>query len=205
MQSDARPVVSDDAGSDLRLQRARQGDHHAFTALLREHDDAMRALVWSMTRDAWLMDDILQVAYEKAYRNLVKFRGDASFKTWLHRICWTTAIDTLKVQQRHSASPIGEDVERMPVQTAGPEERSVDRLSFEQAWKALVPDQRSALALVLLEGYSYDQAAAICGTRPGTIAARVSRGRTRLAELLGSVDNPRATDRQGGQEWTTRS
>jgi RNA polymerase sigma-70 factor (ECF subfamily) len=49
----------------------------------------------------------------------------------------------------------------------------------------LPPDQREALILVGASGFSYEEAAEICGCAVGTIKSRVSRARTRLTELLG--------------------
>ena len=52
----------------------------------------------------------------------------------------------------------------------------------------LPPDQREALVLVGASGFSYEEAAQICGSAVGTIKSRVNRARTRLAELL-AIEN----------------
>ena len=52
----------------------------------------------------------------------------------------------------------------------------------------LPPDQREALILVGASGFSYEEAARICGTAVGTIKSRVNRARSRLAELLAIKD-----------------
>ena len=68
------------------------------------------------------------------------------------------------------------------------------RVEFEEFRAALAKlpaDQREALILVGASGFSYDDAAAICGCAVGTIKSRVNRARTRLADLLAidSVDD----------------
>jgi RNA polymerase sigma-70 factor (ECF subfamily) len=55
---------------------------------------------------------------------------------------------------------------------------------FRAALAKLPPDQREALVLVGASGFSYEEAAQICGSAVGTIKSRVNRARTRLAELL---------------------
>ena len=55
---------------------------------------------------------------------------------------------------------------------------------FRAALAQLPPDQREALILVGASGFSYEEAAQICGSAVGTIKSRVNRARTRLAELL---------------------
>jgi RNA polymerase sigma-70 factor (ECF subfamily) len=59
---------------------------------------------------------------------------------------------------------------------------------FRGALAKLPSDQREALILVGASGFSYDDAAAICGCAVGTIKSRVNRARTRLADLL-SIDS----------------
>ena len=164
------------------VDRARAGDVEAFTQLLQHSDEAMRAVVWSVVHDQWLMDDVLQTAYEKAYRSIGGFRGDSSFRTWLYRICWTTAVDAVRQQQRHRF----EDVTTLESRaaTASGATGTIAVVDFRRAWDRLPADQRTALTLVAAEGLSHAEAAAVCGTRPGTIAARVSRGRAALRELL---------------------
>lgn len=175
------------APPDLRVERARRGDVEAFTELLREHDDAMRALVFSMVRDRWVMDDILQNAYEKAYRSLAAFRGEASFKTWLHRICWSTAIDMLRHEglRRHDDVADHEDAAR-----SGPGESTgaVVRVTLDGALARLPEQQRTAVVMVIVNGMTYDEAATAVGATAGTIASRVSRGREALRALIGATD-----------------
>lgn len=180
-------MPDNDPPPDVRLARARRGDIQAFTGLLREHDDAMRALVWSIVRDGWLMDDVLQAAYEKAFRALPGFRGESSFKTWLHRICYTTAIDALRYEglRRH------EDIDshgELSGSSPGPATAVVERITLGEALAHLPEPQRTALVLVAVEGMSYDEAAGVCGTTAGTIASRVSRAKRRLQSLLGPID-----------------
>lgn len=177
--------------TDGLLDAARAGDVRAFTALLQAHDGAMRALVWSMVRDSWLMDDVLQQAYERAWKALPGFRGDAAFSTWLHRICWTTAVDALRAESRRRTvgwPEPGPDDPAAP--EPGPEAQVVQSMTFDAAWRALPPDQRTALTLVVGEGLPYAEAARICSTTEGTIAARVSRGRAKLRTLLSGPDQP---------------
>lgn len=176
--------------SDTGLPRA--GDVQGFTALVRRHDDDLRALVWSIVRDRWLMDDVLQAAYEKAFRGLGSFRGGSSLRTWLHRICYTTAIDALRHEGRRRHEVLDD-----PGGSAGfatvldVAESAAGRVDLSRAWAALPPDQRAALTLVAVHGMTYDEAAQVCGTRAGTVASRVSRGRARLRDLL--ADDPDRT------------
>jgi RNA polymerase sigma-70 factor (ECF subfamily) len=60
----------------------------------------------------------------------------------------------------------------------------LDMVDFREALNQLAPDQREALILVGASGFSYDEAAEICGCAVGTVKSRVNRARTRLSEIL---------------------
>lgn len=170
-------------GPETYLERARAGSPEAFTALIQECDRGMRALVYSLVRDPWLMDDVLQQAYEKAFLRIGTFRGESSFRTWLHRICWTTAVDMMRAEGRQSHVPIEDDlVEHL--EGPDPVSSTITKLTWEEAWGRLPEEQRAAVTLVLGEGLNYDEAATVCGTTAGTIASRLSRAKVRLKTLL---------------------
>jgi RNA polymerase sigma-70 factor (ECF subfamily) len=173
---------------DGLLHRARAGDAEAFTLLIRECDEAMRAMVFSVVGDRWLMDDVLQLAYEKAFRAIASFRGDSAFRTWLHRVCWTTAIDVMRAEGRRRHLPI-EEAELRPSSAPGPASSVESRLAWDAAWARLDPDHRAALVLVVGEGLTYEEAAEVFGVRPGTVASRLSRARGRLREALGGHED----------------
>jgi len=64
----------------------------------------------------------------------------------------------------------------------------LDLADFRSALGTLPPDQREALVLVGAEGFSYEEAAQICGCAVGTIKSRVNRARNRLVEMLDDPD-----------------
>jgi RNA polymerase sigma-70 factor, ECF subfamily len=180
-----------DARDERLLESARAGDHAAFSTLLRRHDDQMRALAWSILRDRSAMDDALQDAYLKAYRNLDRFRGESRFSTWLHRIVYRTCLDHLRRNRRDV--PLGDDVE---VLAPGGAQRDVDdRLTVERALATLDPETAAALVLVDRDGHSYDEAGVILGIPAGTVASRLHRGRRALRTAL----DPNPTARPEGE------
>ena len=61
----------------------------------------------------------------------------------------------------------------------------MDFLDFQNAFARLPAEQKEALVLIGAEGFSYEEAALICGCAVGTVKSRVNRGRARLAELMG--------------------
>ena len=93
------------------VARILAGDRHAFTEVLRRHDDRLRGLAWKLLGgDPHRMDDALQDAYVRAYRALPRFRQDADLGSWLYRITYNACIDELRRAKRRPE----------PVDTAAP-------------------------------------------------------------------------------------
>jgi RNA polymerase sigma-70 factor (ECF subfamily) len=170
----------------LRLHVA--GDPHAFGVIVKRHRDRMWAVAIRTMGEPEEAADALQDALISAFRRADSFRGDAKVTTWLHRIVVNACLDRIRRRQVRAADPLPDDQDRA-AELAGPSEgdpaelrqRQVDVLN---ALKQLTPDQRSALVLVDMEGYSVEEAAAILDCAPGTVKSRCARGRAKLLPLL---------------------
>lgn len=162
--------------------QARGGDAPAFGSLARQWDSSLRAVVWSVVRSADATDDVMQAAYEKAFRSISGFRGGSSLKTWLHSICWRTAIDHVRYEGRRRHQPLDQvgDV----AAEASTSSAALDRVELASVLERLDPDVRSLLMLTAGLGYSFDEVAEIVDMPRGTVASKVGRARRslRLAE-----------------------
>lgn len=170
---------------DLEAQ-ARAGDPKAFGALIRQYDDRLRGVAWAVVRDPHRTDDVMQSAYEKAFRSIRRFDGRSSISTWLHSIVYRTAIDSTRYEGRRRH----DDIDEMPA-VASPvdaERQALSRVEVESVMDRLSPEDRAALMLIAGHGLSYDEAAAILGEARGTVASRVSRARQRLAREAGAAE-----------------
>lgn len=185
-----RPLTDPDAPSDAQLLAAHvAGDDRAFGLLMQRHSNRLWALalrVMSSPEDA---ADALQDAMISAFGRAGDFRGDAAVTTWLHRIVMNACLDRLRRIAARPSVPLPADVERSTGLTApdDPERDAVRSSVADEVTDALGQigaDQRTALVLVDLEGYSMDEAARILGCAVGTVKSRCSRGRARLAVLL---------------------
>lgn len=154
-------------------------DARSFGRFIREHDEKLRGVAWSVVRDQHQTDDVMQAAYEKAFRALPSFDGRSSLSTWLYSIVYRTALDHVRFESRRRHDDVDSlrNVGRLDGDAAS---IGNDRLEFEAVMEQLSPEERAALMLVAGQGYSYDEAAEMLGEARGTIAARVSRARSRL-------------------------
>lgn len=176
-------TIADDRAQEAELtERARQGDPAAFGTLLRRYDPDLRGLVWSVVRSGPDTDDVLQTAYEKAFRGLAGFTGGSSLKTWLHAICYRAAIDHIRYEGRRRHLPI--DTLDQVAGASSAADAALARADLGRAFKVLDTDQRVVLMLTAGLGFSFDEAAEVTGLPRGTVASKVSRGRRRLEQEM---------------------
>ena len=161
------------------------GDHAGFAALVATHDDSLRALAFHLLGSAQAMDDVLQEVYVKAYRGLSTFRGEAAVGTWRHRIAYTTCIDHLRRAPGTELLPESA-LDRVKAPATSEDDVAL-REQLRAALAQLPTEQRVATLLVLREGYSYTDAAAIMGIPRGTAASRVAAARSTLMEALAPI------------------
>src|SRR5690606_9603735 len=122
-----------------------------------------------------------------AFRNAGQFRGESAVTTWLHRVVVNACLDRIRRRAVRQADPLPDDDRATELATTerpdAAESREL-RMDILTALRELNEDQRAAIVLVDMEGYSVDEAAAILNCAPGTIKSRCARGRARLAPLL---------------------
>jgi RNA polymerase sigma-70 factor (ECF subfamily) len=176
------------------LEQFLQGDEHAFTELVRRHEDRIFALALKMTGNRTDALDATQDTFILAFRQAGKFRGDSAFGTWLYRIGINASKDLLR--KRNRLPEPNEELHEYPEgQSGGPriEDRVATRLDVKRALSDLNDDYREAVCLHDIGGVSYEEIAAVTGVSIGTVKSRISRGRKRLGELLEQQSAPRAS------------
>jgi RNA polymerase sigma-70 factor (ECF subfamily) len=150
-----------------------------FEELLRTYDRTVRNLAFRLVGDD--VDDVLQVAYLKAFEQRRSFRGDSSPQTWLYTIVYRTALDHLRSGRRRAAGQ--RRAATSPV-VADRADVVADRMAVSAALADLPVDQRVILLLIDGQDMSYDDAATVVGVATGTIASRIHRARTAIREAL---------------------
>ncbi len=179
------------------VRRARQGDRHAFGLLVRKHEAAIGRTVTAMLGPGDDVDDVVQDTFIRCYESLHRFRGNAAFGTYLHRIAINRSRDILRRRQRWHARFVSQDETAMPSEGLTTEEEMIekDRARLVHAAIArLTPDHRAVVTLRLLQGFTTEETANMLGIRYGTVLSRLSRATHRLQDLLQGVlveDNPR--------------
>lgn len=166
------------------------GDQAAFGVLVARHRDRAWAVALRTLGNPEDAADAVQEAFVKAYRTVASFRGDALFTTWLHRIVVNACLDL--VRRQRPTSQLDETAAAI-ADPANPVERLDTGRDVLAALARISPEQRAAIVLVDLEGYSVEEAAGVLDCAVGTVKSRCHRGRVQLAELLGYLRPGRGT------------
>ncbi len=175
---------------DALVARARAGDHHAFTQIVREHDAGLRMLAFRLLGSRDRMDDVMQDAYLKAYTGLSGFRGDSQLSTWLYRIVYRACIDDIRRRTARPSVPVADEhLVQLPERSAGPARTVELRVMLEQALAELSPEHRAAVLLVDANELDYASAARVLDISRGTLAARLHHARHALRQLLRKDDD----------------
>jgi RNA polymerase sigma-70 factor (ECF subfamily) len=201
--------VGDDARSDSDLLAAHvHGDTDAFGVLFARHRDRLWAVALRTMGNPDDAADALQDGLIAAFRRAGSFRGEAAVTTWLHRVVVNACLDRLRAAKVRRAEALPDDLDsrgdRGSLATSSPvdpADRAIDderRRQVLAALSRLTADQRAALVLVDMEGYPVAQVAEMLDCAIGTVKSRCSRGRARLAELLGVLAPGRESDHPPG-------
>src|SRR5207253_6617160 len=127
-------------------------------------------------------DDLVQEPLVRALANIDSFQRGTNMSAWLFTILRNLFRSEYRKRRREVEDTDGSYAERLKSQ---PEQTGrVEFMEFRAALGKLPADQREALILVGASGFSYEEAAEICGCAVGTIKSRVSRARARLQDIL---------------------
>jgi RNA polymerase sigma-70 factor, ECF subfamily len=142
----------------------------------------LRAFALHLTRDPVRSDDLVQTTLLRAWTNLDHFQHGTNLEAWLFTILRNCVYSEHRKRRREIEDPEGGFARRLMVQPEQESKLMLDDLHAALAY--LSPEQRKALLLVVEQGETYEDAAALCGVAVGTLKSRVNRARTQLAAML---------------------
>jgi RNA polymerase sigma-70 factor, ECF subfamily len=190
---------------DDLVTAARQGDEAAFRDLVEPHRRELHVHCYRMSASLDEADDLLQEVMLRAWRGLPRFEGRSSFRTWLYRIATNVCLSALNKQsrrvlpvaQRPADEPLIESawIEPYPDEALGvddglatPEARYEQRESVELAFIAalqhLSANQRAALILRDVLGFTAREVADALGTTTTAINSALQHARTAVQDRV---------------------
>ncbi len=143
---------------------------------------SLRAFAVSLSQNVDKADDLVQETLVKAWDKHESFQPGTNLKAWLFTILRNEFYSQMRKRGREVQDSDGIMTARLAVHPA--QHGQLDLDDFRSALERLPEDQREAIILIGASGFSYEEAAEICGCAIGTIKSRVSRARSRLQEIM---------------------
>lgn len=179
------------------VKKAMAGDMDAFEKLVYAYEKKVYSIAFNMFGNEQDAYDVSQEVFIKLYKNLIRFKFDSSFSTWLHRIATNTCIDEYRKKKRHKNEsysldePVdyeGNNIERQ-VKDHGktPEEFTIYKeeiIEIRKAINNLKDDHKIIIILRDIRGHTYDEIALILNCSVGTVKSRLSRARNALKDII---------------------
>jgi RNA polymerase sigma-70 factor (ECF subfamily) len=157
-----------------------------FTTELTKVLPHLRAFARGLCGRADLADDLVQEAAAKAWAARERFVEGTSLKAWTFTILRNHYLNEIRKYRRETN--LGDDTMHLLLADRARQEDGLHMDDLERALQQLPEERREALLLVGASGFTYEQAAEICGVAAGTMKSRVFRGRTALAQIIGERD-----------------
>jgi len=183
----AREVAPERASDYALAQRAARGDVQAFEELFRLYRRLVYGLCLRMTQDAAEAEDVTQEVFVILFRKIGGFRGEANFKTWLHRLTVNQVLMRFRKHKSRREDAL-EDEDLQPHESVRPPSpkatQLIDRITLESAIAKLPPGYRAAFILHDIEGYEHEEVARILGCAVGTSKSQLHKARTKLRKIL---------------------
>lgn len=169
------------------VARARTGDGEAFRVLVERYGRSVFRLAYRMTGNEQDAEDVVQETFLRAYRQLSRYDGRASFHTWIYRIASNYALDLLR--SRRVGSPPAEELTCPEPQADRLAMSGQIGLRLRDGMAEMTEQERAAFVLRHFEGMSIDEIGSVLGiaesATKNSIFRAVQKLRRRLAPFVG--------------------
>jgi RNA polymerase sigma-70 factor, ECF subfamily len=166
------------------IARVLDGDRDAARALYEAHVRRVHRLIYRLCGDEELTRDYTQDTFVRAFDHLHRFRGEAAFSSWLHRIAVTVTLNGLRkqkrIRQRQTDLDDAAELEHTPTRPIDPDLRA----SLAAAIADLPEGARMTVILHDIEGFTHREIGEMLGIAAGTSKARLFDARVRLRKAL---------------------
>ena len=195
-------------GDEIAIDKARRGDPDAFRLLVERHASPVFRLAFRMTGNEIDAEDMVQETFLKAWKQIGRFDGRATFGTWVHRICANCALDHIRARKRKQdlqvvprteSNGYGTGYADDPLARVATKAPSPERLAQSSQVTAILGPaldelsemERAAFVLRHYEGLSIEEISATLGVQPGAAKHSVFRAVQKLRRALEPVMSPR--------------
>jgi RNA polymerase sigma-70 factor (ECF subfamily) len=182
------------------LAAARDGNEEAFRRLVDPYRGELRAHCTRMLGSVDEAEDVMQDVLLRAWRALGRFEGRASLRAWLYRIATNACINAVE-RRRRTALPVDDGAFDCPCHEADGDGEAERRDRLEDALRSVVdlpPNQRAAVILKDVLGFSARESAEALATTPASVNSALQRARAELERSESASAEPQPRANRGG-------
>jgi RNA polymerase sigma-70 factor, ECF subfamily len=165
------------------IAACRRGDRGALDAVFRAHALGLARLLTRILGPSADVEDLLQETFAAAIGAFPRFRGEASVKTWLHRIAIHVARQDLRRPRHRREVELADAGEHEATTELSPERRELARRLYAHL-DAIDATKRIALVLYVIEEHTVDEIAALMGASRAATRSRILWARRKLMRRM---------------------
>ena len=179
---------------DKLVERAIQGDQHAYKEIMEKYQKPLYFHVLKMVRNHEQVEDLVQEAFMKAFKNLDTYNTNYAFSTWLYRITTNHTIDYLRKKKLKTTSmnePVKTRDGEIEIQISDKQAKTDRKIIREQRKRIIheaienLPEKyRVVIEMRHLQELSYQEIADQLDLPLGTVKAHIFRAREMLYKKL---------------------
>ncbi len=172
---------------EILIKSALAGNSKSFESLMEFYRKRVEALGMSFFRNSDDTDDFVQEVFVKVYINLSKFKFNASFGTWITKIAYNSAVNS--VTRRQEYVPLANE-ELLQSKDRSPEDEEIRKITLDviRSSVATLPENYGiCVEMYFFHGLKYDEISEITGFPVNTIKSHIFRAKKILAEKLKGV------------------
>src|SRR3989304_6139221 len=183
---------SQSVSDNILIDKVKNGDKEAFSKLVRRYQDKIFNAAYRLSGNWHNASDVVQKTFILAYQNIVGFKGESTFSTWLFRIAFNQGISFKREQASHRVISFYSDSDEDSMninEPASSDNSPTESMEMNEKQKIirngiseLNEDDRKVIILKDIEGNSYKEIAEILGINVVTVRTRLHRARLRLKE-----------------------
>lgn len=172
------------------VHKSQEGDEKAYGVLVEKYKTKVFNMVYSLTLNREVADDLAQEVFIKAYYALPRFKGKAAFSTWLHQITMNHTRDYLRKSSRIRQVPFEETISEHSIpedeaKIREKEEELAQRKRIVHEAIATLPEKyRIIISLRDIQGLPYEEISRVLRVSPGTVDSRLHRARRMLKKKI---------------------
>ena len=183
------------------IDKVLKGDTNAFSILVEKYKTMVFTLALKMVKSREEAEEISQDTFIKAFKNLSKFKGESKFSTWLYKIGYRTALDSLKKHKEKYSTDTIDEITFNKIKSTENILEGIERKEraeiINNCMLRLPEDERTILWMFYFDELSLKEIIAITNFSEANVKVKLHRARKRLLSVIKQNVEPELINHYG--------